>query len=208
MDEAKDSFEHDQEKQTREELTALRSRVETLEQDRQEAQAFAKEMRDFASKMQILSNAQVTESRKTRESFISTFRRDKLLNANEADYNIIREGNTTTSVHGGNALMDMYLFTPKGRRTDHATFTALYGLNPSQVERVAHCDDIIRAINEHASLYASNFQVLTQRFHDAFEAFAAELIRSDLRLNLNEPINTLTRLYWEFWEATKTVGFV
>ena len=75
----------------------------------------------------------------------STFRRDKLLNANEADYDIIREGNA--SVHEGIALMDLYIFSPKGRHTDHATFTALYGLNINQVERVATCDDIIRAIN-------------------------------------------------------------
>lgn len=82
--------------------------------------------------------------------------------------------------------MDLYTFTPKGRRTDHATFTALYGPNINQVERVATCDDIIRAISEHASSYASNFRVPTQKFHDAFEAVVAELIRSDLRLNLDE----------------------
>lgn len=62
--------------------------------------------------MQILLNAQITESRRTRERFVSTFQRDKLRNANDVDYGIIGEGNTF--VHGGNAFMDMYTFTPKG----------------------------------------------------------------------------------------------
>ena len=113
----------------------------------------------------IVLNAQITESRRTRESLFSTFRQDKLLNAREGDYEITREGNT--SVHGGNALMDMYIFTPKPPYTGSISTKS----NVSPIATTSYEP-------------STSMRPFTRR--------TSELTHSDLGLHLDEPTNTLT----------------
>ena len=63
-----------------------------------------------------------------RERFLAVFKRDILVNATRRDLNLITTANAL--VHGGDLVFDKRFFLDAGRRTDGATFTALYGLDP------------------------------------------------------------------------------
>ena len=70
-----------------------------------------------------------------RNRFISTFKRDKLANATEADRRIIAEGSGW--VHGGDAIVDAELYQGMAGRRDFQVFKKLYGMDPSIVLRIS-----------------------------------------------------------------------
>ena len=65
-----------------------------------------------------------------RNRFISTFKRDKLRNATDADIRLIAEGNA--SAHGGDAVADAMLYQTH-RRRDRSAYEQLYGMDPGAV---------------------------------------------------------------------------
>jgi hypothetical protein len=67
-----------------------------------------------------------------RNRFISTFKRDKLNTATEADKKLIAGGNAWA--HGGDAVVDSMLYQTK-ERTDYAAYKRLYGLHRSTQEK-------------------------------------------------------------------------
>ncbi|KAF8249396.1 hypothetical protein K440DRAFT_622050 [Wilcoxina mikolae CBS 423.85] len=71
-----------------------------------------------------------------RNQFISTFKRDKLRNATEADRKIIAEGNGWA--HGGDAVVDAQLYQGMGGRRDTKAFEELYGMSPGEVQMIAN----------------------------------------------------------------------
>ena len=72
-----------------------------------------------------------------RNRFLSTFRRDKLGNATEADFRLISEGNRWA--HGGDATADALLYEGRLRlwRVDVSTYEKLYGLDPARVAQIS-----------------------------------------------------------------------
>lgn len=70
-----------------------------------------------------------------RNRFISTFKRDKLANATEADRRIIAEGGNGWA-HGGDAIADAKLYQGMAGRRDFRAFEKLYGMDPSIVLRI------------------------------------------------------------------------
>ena len=66
-----------------------------------------------------------------RGCFISTFKRDKLKTAANADQVIIRGGNPTA--HGGGAIVGTQLYEGAGGRSDKEAYVELYGLGPLSV---------------------------------------------------------------------------
>ena len=63
----------------------------------------------------------------SRERFLAVFKRGTLVNATRRDLNLFTTANAL--VHGGDLAFDKR-FIDAGRRTDGATFIALYGLDP------------------------------------------------------------------------------
>jgi len=87
-----------------------------------------------------------------RNRFISTFKRDKLGNATEADKKIIAEGNGWA--HGGDAVVDAQLYkseTREGRR-DFYAYNKLYGIHPLTVSVIS------KSINPHYLYSLSKYQ--------------------------------------------------
>lgn len=70
-----------------------------------------------------------------RTGFISSFKRDKLGNATDADRRIIKAGNSWA--HGGDAVVDAQLYQSMEGRRDFSTFEKLYGMDPSIVLRIS-----------------------------------------------------------------------
>ena len=64
-----------------------------------------------------------------RECFLSVFKREVLHNATQKGLTLISEGNAL--VHGGDVAFDKRFFLGGGKRSDDATFTALYDLSPA-----------------------------------------------------------------------------
>ncbi|EYE93558.1 uncharacterized protein EURHEDRAFT_404316 [Aspergillus ruber CBS 135680] len=118
----------------------------------------------------------MTEFRTTKERFASVLSPRQIQDADSKDLDIIKWGNS--SVHDGDCLLDVCVWSPKGRRADFDTFAALYGIVPNQVDRVASCHDTVDTINEHASVYTSKSSQSPQEYHDTFAAFVQELTAS------------------------------
>lgn len=70
-----------------------------------------------------------------RTGFISSFKRDKLGNATDADRRIIEAGDSWA--HGGDAVVDAQLYQSMEGRRDFSTFEKLYGMDPSIVLRIS-----------------------------------------------------------------------
>lgn len=75
------------------------------------------------------------EYRLVRNQFISTFKRDKLNNADGSDIKIIQGGNLT--VQGGDAIVDAMLYQGLDRRRDSTAYKKLYGVDPLRVLRIS-----------------------------------------------------------------------
>jgi len=70
-----------------------------------------------------------------RNRFISTFKRDKLGTATEAERRTITEGNGWA--HGGDAAVDALLYEGVGGRRDIVAFEKLYGMSPGDVRMIS-----------------------------------------------------------------------
>lgn len=70
-----------------------------------------------------------------RNRFISTFKRDKLGNMNDADKRIIGVGNAWA--HGGDVVVDAQLYEGTGGRRDFTAFEKLYGMSAGDVRLIS-----------------------------------------------------------------------
>ncbi|KKZ60752.1 hypothetical protein EMCG_04580 [[Emmonsia] crescens] len=133
----------------------------------------------------------------SRSRFISTYRRDILLNATLSDYRIIDTGNRF--VHGGDCKRDTDLYEHPGRRRDFNTYIKLYGLHPGIVQSSVSYTATINLLNTHATIIADkNIKVLTD-FHNLFDNFIQSLERSNYDEEyLNDPMSRVTLAYWAF----------
>ena len=73
---------------------------------------------------QSLANKKLVRGR-----FISTFKRDVLGTANDADRDLIRDGNMFA--HHGDAIVDGELYDGPGARRDTGAYIKLYGVHPN-----------------------------------------------------------------------------
>lgn len=85
-------------------------------------------------RVQCLSKS-LHQYKRVRSRFISTYERDVLKNADDADRDIIRDGNMWA--HGGDAIMDAQLYDGLGGRRDSAVYKKLYGLDPKWVLEIS-----------------------------------------------------------------------
>ena len=71
-----------------------------------------------------------------RNRFLSTYKKDKLHNATDADFRMIAAGNKWA--HGGDAVADARLYQGqvRGRRRDFATYQSLYGITPAETSEI------------------------------------------------------------------------
>ncbi|KAI5838561.1 hypothetical protein DFP73DRAFT_564487 [Morchella snyderi] len=102
----------------------------------------------------------------------------------EADRRIITEGNA--SVHGGDAVFDVTLYSSTGRRDDDAVYERLYGMGPLRVLaineffailRIARptCTDYkstIAVLNTHSGVAASQYQMAARGFTCCLESLS------------------------------------
>jgi len=136
-----------------------------------------------------------------RSRFISTYKRDKLGNATDADYRIIGEGNSWA--HTGNALRDAELYGAPGGRMDFGTYESLYGLHPGVVTMITY-SPTIRVLNQHATVIASSRSTGTPRFYQLFAEFIAALKESDFASGfLQDKPTKATAAYWSFLNCIK-----
>ena len=152
-----------------------------------------------------------------RNRFISTFKRDKLQNATEADRNIIGAGNA--SAHGGDAVVDASLYSNTGRR-DIVAYMQLYGIHPSVVLAIseffailknakANCSDhsqTINVLNTHAGIAASKYKTGSVKFYALFKEFVKLFEESGASFDadyLDGNVTDVTRAYWAFLNCIK-----
>ncbi|RPA97468.1 hypothetical protein L873DRAFT_1836374 [Choiromyces venosus 120613-1] len=109
-----------------------------------------------------------------RNRFISTYKRDKLASATQADRRIIGDGNAWA--HGGDALVDAMLYTARDdpqyfvMLRDFSVFETLYAFHPQTVLRMRH-QETIDVLNTHAGVLASNNETGSHRFYSLFAQF-------------------------------------
>ncbi|KAL7275212.1 hypothetical protein RUND412_001861 [Rhizina undulata] len=142
------------------------------------------------------------EYRRVRNWFISTFKRDKLNNADGSDIKSIQEGNVTA--HGGDAIVNALLYKgPDGRR-DASAFEKLYGLNPLRVLAIKH-KPTIAVMNTHAGIISSQYKVGSEKFYKTFAEFIKLLKDSDFDESYLDDgeLDSLTRVYWSFLKCAK-----
>ena len=72
---------------------------------------------------------------KYRKRFLAVFKRDVLGTATKEDLKLIAMANAL--VHGGNIVFDKRFYLADKKRSDESTFTALYGLTPSDANRLS-----------------------------------------------------------------------
>ena len=169
----------------------LSSLKETCDQTRRDAYIATIKNRAYNKQLRI-----------SRERFASTVKRDKLHNATEADLDLIRDGNDY--FHGGNCVLDVEIWQPKGDRRDIETFQYLYGMSPNQVGRILS-EETIDALDDHATIVASKFHKPNDYFHTSFAAFVEELIKHNFPDFLSNPNHSVTKRYWEFRDALNQV---
>ncbi|KAA8893538.1 hypothetical protein FN846DRAFT_751931, partial [Sphaerosporella brunnea] len=133
-----------------------------------------------------------------RNRFISTFKRDKLASATEADTRIIAAGNTWA--HGGDAVVDALLYTGTGGRRDVTAFEKLYGMSPGAVQMIKH-KETIDVLNTHAGVIASKHKTGSDKFYTLFAEFVKLFKESGDGLEegyLDGYPTDVTRAYWAF----------
>ncbi|KAA8908829.1 hypothetical protein FN846DRAFT_944352 [Sphaerosporella brunnea] len=138
-----------------------------------------------------------------RSCFISTFKRDKLANATEADRRIIAEGNGWA--HGGDAVVDALLYTGTGGRRDFKAFEKLYGLPPHIVQSIEH-KETINVLNTHAGVVASEYKTGSDKFYKLFAEFVNLFKESGEGYEegyLNGNPTDVTHAYWAFVNCIK-----
>ncbi|KAH8433571.1 uncharacterized protein LDX57_011205 [Aspergillus melleus] len=145
-----------------------------------------------------------------RNSFISTYKRDKLKIATSEDRDLVAEGNIIA--HEGDCKGDHYLYddTPRGRK-DVNVFISLYGLPPSAFKSHNICPSACLVLNKHATLVASaSTRAQPNSFEPAFKAFVTALVESNFDDDVKghgdpqDPKHSLTQSYRNFWKALRS----
>ncbi|OJD11711.1 hypothetical protein AJ78_07564 [Emergomyces pasteurianus Ep9510] len=177
---------------------AFASRLETtenaLENFKTELESTKSELIDVKNECKSLrrtvSNLQhsVSDLKDSRSRFISTYRRDILLNATPSDHRIIDTGGTRiyTNTRGDVAI---------STSTSNSMVYILASFSLLSVTYTA----TINLLNTHATIIADkNIKVLTD-FHDLFDDFIRSLERSNYDEEyLNNPMSRVTLAYWAF----------
>ncbi|KAF8424059.1 hypothetical protein EV426DRAFT_717055 [Tirmania nivea] len=136
-----------------------------------------------------------------RNRFLSTFKRDKLGNATEADFRLISEGEGNNWAHGGDAIADALLYQKQRSycRRDVSTYKRLYGLDPARVLEISY-KPTIDAVNAHAAVVASNHKTGSTRFYEKFAEFLKTLEEKDYEEKYLEDMGNLELdlAYWAF----------
>ncbi|KAA8902718.1 hypothetical protein FN846DRAFT_1022449 [Sphaerosporella brunnea] len=127
-----------------------------------------------------------------RNRFISTFKRDKLASATEADTRLIAAGNA--SAHGGDAVVDALLYTGTGGRRDFKAFEKLLTYSEHK--------ETIDVLNTHAGVIASKHKTGSDKFYTLFAEFV-KLFRESGDDGFEEGYldgypTDVTRAYWAF----------
>ncbi|OJD10188.1 hypothetical protein AJ78_08695 [Emergomyces pasteurianus Ep9510] len=142
----------------------------------------------------------VPELKDVRNRFISTFKRDILLNDTETDRAIIRTGNR--SVHGGNCKRDAELYKAPSLRRDFDIYIKLYGLHPEIVRSLISYRPTIELLNRHATAVADKNIELSTKFNDLFVNFIQALETSNYEEDyLVNPRSDVTVAYWAFLQS-------
>ncbi|EER43518.1 conserved hypothetical protein [Histoplasma capsulatum H143] len=196
---------------------AFASRLETtenaLENFKTELESIKTELESIKSELKneceslrrTVSNLQhsVGDLKDSRSLFISTYRRDILLNATPSDHRIISTGNRF--VHGGDCKRDAGLYEHPGRRRDFDTYVKLYGLHPGIVQSSVSYTATINLLNTHATIIADKNIKVSTDFHDLFDDFIRSLERSNYDEEyLNDPMSRVTLAYWAFLKVCPT----
>ncbi|PGH07722.1 hypothetical protein AJ79_06199 [Helicocarpus griseus UAMH5409] len=149
-----------------------------------------------------VSNLQdsVGDLKGSRSRFISTYKRDILLNATPTDHRIIATGNRF--VHGGDCKRDADLYEHPGRRRDFDIYVKLYGLHPGIVRSSISYTATIDLLDTHATIIADKKIKVPTDFHDLFDDFIRSLERSNYDEEyLSDPMSRVTLAYWAFLKA-------
>ncbi|KAA8895182.1 hypothetical protein FN846DRAFT_912061 [Sphaerosporella brunnea] len=153
--------------------------------------------------LKIKSDVSLDAYKLLRNRFISTFKRDKLASATEADRRIIGEGNAWA--HGGDAVVDALLYTGTGGRRDFKAFEKLYGFPPETVQRISH-QPTIDVMNTHAAVIASKQKTGSDNFYTLFAEFVKLFKQSGEGYEegyLDGDPTDVTRAYWAFVNCIK-----
>ncbi|PWW72959.1 hypothetical protein C7212DRAFT_286368 [Tuber magnatum] len=142
------------------------------------------------------STALQEQYKQVRERFLGTFRRDILKNATKRDYDIIKAGNVTA--HGGDVAVDALLYEGVHGRHDSRTFIELYGMTPSDAQKIQH-KETIQILNTHAGVRADTQKNGSEEYYRRFQVFIERFEQSDHDMNYLEavPPTDLTRAYWD-----------
>ncbi|KAG0132921.1 hypothetical protein HOY82DRAFT_669246 [Tuber indicum] len=77
-------------------------------------------------------------------------------------------GNVTA--HGGDVITDALLYKGVGGRSDSKTFIELYGITPSDAQKIQH-KETIEALNTHARVRADNHKKGSPEYYRRFQVF-------------------------------------
>ncbi|KAA8892897.1 hypothetical protein FN846DRAFT_788650 [Sphaerosporella brunnea] len=187
-------------------LAGLPERVRVLEQEiaSQKIEIASQKIKSASLEDRVSDLTSSLEAYKLlRNRFISTFKRDKLASATEADTRFIAAGNTWA--HGGDAVVDALLYTGTGGRRDFTAFEKLYGFRPETVQRISH-QPTIDVMNTHAAVIASNHKTGSDKFYTLFAEFVKLFKESGDGLEegyLDGNPTDVTRAYWAFVNCIK-----
>ena len=188
-------------------ISQLEENVRTLTARADASDRRADALGQEAAHTRLYLDTMLTDARRTRERFACVFKRDKLRTANDADLQVIREGNN--SVHGGNCVLDGDLWIPNGQRRDIETFQALYGILPQDTHWAAQYQPSLDSLNIHASIVSSQFRKPTNEFITAFKEYADVLQTSDFPSGyLEGDGNAVSLRYWRFHQAANAVPLI
>jgi hypothetical protein len=202
-------------------LAGLPERVRVLEQEitSQKIEIASQKIKSASLEDRVSDLTSSLEAYKLlRNRFISTFKRDKLASATEADTRFIAAGNTWA--HGGDAVVDALLYTGTGGRRDFTAFEKLYGFRPETVQRISEFFAIFKiarltrsghqptidVMNTHAAVIASNHKTGSDKFYTLFAEFVKLFKESGDGLEegyLDGNPTDVTRAYWAFVNCIK-----
>ncbi|KAF8531573.1 hypothetical protein BDD12DRAFT_800063 [Trichophaea hybrida] len=140
-----------------------------------------------------------------RNRFISTFKRDKLANATEADRRIIGEGNAWA--YGGYCCRCHAV----SKRRDASTYKRLYGMDPLRVLLISEVyQTTIAVMNICASTVSSKYKVDNEKFYETFAEYIKLLEYSNFDDSYLDDgkMTSLTGVYWTFLQCAKDVETV
>ena len=113
--------------------TKVSELMEFKEEAKSELASAKSKIASLEDRVQSLSQS-LQNYKLVRGRFVSTFKRDVLGTATDADRHIIRGGKMWA--HGGDAIVDAQLYEGPGGRRDLAAYIKLYGVNPLWVQNI------------------------------------------------------------------------